>query len=258
MRLRYLLRKLLRRFWASAFCSLLLLIPAWAQRESPPIVLAAGGGIALGVGASEFFDGYRAVTGLRANDFDVPTVVAGMLLIDVGGVRIGTAIEHFRARFLERGSPQTAPQRVLEEDAQLQATPLLLTVEWEPWRDQFRTYLITGVGAAFARFQWYERAWTDGQLQRSSVLVDLQQTVPAVRLGAGTYLFFDTDQAASLRGGLALQLCYTYSPVRLAVFDRYANGTTNQSWQQWTGDITVGGSALVLSLSVRFQIGHQR
>lgn len=249
-------RKSSHRFWASVFCSLLLAVPLWAQRQTLPIVLGGGGGIALGVGASELFDGYRAATGLRANDFDVPLVASGAVLVDFGGVRVGAAADYFRTQFLERGSPQTAPQRVLEERMQLDMMPVLLTVEWEPWHDQFRSYLSAAVGAAFARFQWYESVWTDGRLERSGPNADDRRTVPAVRIGAGTYLLFDADPAAVFRGGLVLQMHYTYSPVQLAALRRYTDGNTNATLQQWTGDIAVGGSALVLSLSVRFQIGR--
>lgn len=253
----HLLLKLLRLFWASAFCSLVVASSLFAQRQAYPIALGAYGGIALGIGSAALFDGYRQITGLRSNDFDVPLVAGASVLIDFDGVRIGARGEYLRAQSIERGSPPAAPQRTLEERMQLEMSPLLLSAEWEPWREQFRTYLSAGIGAAFARFQWYETAFSDGRLERSRPVIDERQAVPAVRIGAGTYLFFDADRFAAFRGGLVLELHYTYSPLRLAVFRNYVNGSTATS-QQWNNDIIVGGSALVLTVGVRFQIGRHR
>lgn len=251
----HLLPKLLHLFWASAYCSLVLIPGLFAQRQAYPITLGAYGGIALGIGSAVLFDGYRQITGLRSNDFDVPLVAGASVLIDFDGVRIGVRGEYLRAQSIERGSPLAAPQRTQEERMQLEMSPLLLSAEWEPWRDQFRTYLSAGIGAAFAHFQWYETVFSDGRLERSRPITDERHTVPALRIGAGTFLFFDADRFATLRGGLVLELHYTYSPVRLAAFRNYANGSTATS-QQWNSEIIVGGSALTLTLGVRFQIGR--
>lgn len=247
----------LPRCWASVFCSVLLCTATLCAqpRSGYPLVLGASGGVALGIGSAELFDGYRQTTGLRNNDFDVPLTVGAIVLVELGGVRVGATADYFRAQSLEHGSPTAAPQRELEEQLQLEMLPLLLALEVEPWRQQFRSYLSAGVGAAFARFRWYERSWNDGRLERSSIRTDMRRTVPAVRVGVGTHLFFDAVHQRSYLGALTIELRYTYSPVRLAAFA--LDGSASPPGQS-SGDIHVGGSALMLSIGVRFQLGQSR
>jgi hypothetical protein len=258
MQLHNLQPRLLRRFLASGFCSLLLSASfLWAQpaTRNYPLVLGASGGIALGIGSAALFDGYRQLTGLRNNDFDVPLSAQAVALIELGGIRIGASANYFRTQSLERGSPPQSPQRVLEERLQLEMLPLMLAVEWEPWRDQFRSYLSAAAGAAIARFQWYERNWNTGQLESDMLRADARHTVPALRIGIGTHLLFDATQQTAIHGALTVEMRYTYSPVQTAAFDSFASGTTPAA-EQWKRPIHVGGSALELLLGVRFQLGR--
>ncbi|MCS7000718.1 MAG: hypothetical protein NZ481_07555, partial [Candidatus Kapabacteria bacterium] len=164
---------------------MVLVCSAYGQRPSYPIVLGVSGGIAMGIGSSQLFEGYRQATGLRSNDFNVPLTAGAVVFVDVGGLRLGASSDVYFAQSLERGTPQNAPQRVLEEDLRLTMMPVLFTVEWEPWREQFRTFVSAGVGAAFARFQWYESVWSNGRQERWRINADMRKTVPALRLATG-------------------------------------------------------------------------
>lgn len=219
------------------------------------MVIGASGGVAFGIGSAALFDAYRQATGLRNNDFDVPLVAGAVALVELGGMRIGAAVDYFRAQSLERGTSPSSPERVLQEQLQLEMLPLMLTLEWEPWRQQFRSYLSAAVGAAIARFRWYERSWNAGQLERDQARADIRQTVPALRVGAGTHLLFDALQESPVRGALTLELRYTYSPVRAAALASFADGSTSGT-EQWKRDLIVGGSALMLTIGARFQLGR--
>ncbi|GIV55404.1 MAG: hypothetical protein KatS3mg040_0172 [Candidatus Kapaibacterium sp.] len=245
--------RLLPRCLASAFCSLLLALPLVAQHSAPPLVLSGAGGIALGIGSAELFDSYRQATGLRANEFSVPLVASAGVAVALGSVRVGAECSYFRAESRERGSPTGATATQLDERLQLQLVPVVLALEWEPWHQQFRTYLSAGVGATFARFQWNERVWSSGTLVRDGSNADETVTVPALRLGAGTYLFFDEESRSAVRGGLVIAVQYQFSPVRVAALRYYA---TLYDRQQWNGPINVGGSGLLLTLGVRFWLGR--
>lgn len=198
----------------------------------------------MGIGTAELFDYYRQRTGLRNNDFDVPLVAAAQVLVDLRSVRIGVSADYMMARSIERGSPPGQPQRTLEESMSLQMTPILATVEWEPWRGQFRSYLSGGVGIALARFQWYETLAEAGQVVYRTPS-NQTRSVPAVRAALGTHLLFDSSEQTSFRGALALELRYTYSPVSIDMVD--GDGSER---------VVVGGSALSIVLSTRFHIGQ--
>lgn len=218
-----LLSRLLPRCLASAFCSLLLgVLPLPAQQSAPPLVLSGAGGIALGIGSAELFDGYRQATGLRANEFSVPLVASAGVAVALGSIRVGAECGYFRAESREQGAPPSSTATQLDEHLQLQLLPVVLALEWEPWQQQFRTYLSAGVGATFARFQWNERVWNSGTLVRDGSNADETVTVPALRLGIGTQLFFDEESRSAVRGGLTIAMQYLFSPVRVAALRYYA------------------------------------
>lgn len=246
--------RLLPRCLASAFCSLLLVaLPLDAQQSTPPLVLSGAGGIALGIGSAEFFDGYRQATGLRANEFSVPLVANAGVAIALPTIRIGADVSFCRAESREQGSPAGSATTKLDEHIQLQLVPVVVAVEWEPWQQQFRTFVSAGVGATFAHFQWNERVWNSGTLIRDGSSAEATVTVPALRLGVGTHLFFDEQPRSTVRGGLTIAVHYLFSPVRVAALRYYA---TLYDRQQWNGTINVGGSGLVLTLGVRFWLGR--
>lgn len=109
-----LLSRLLPRCLASAFCSLLLgVLPLPAQQSAPPLVLSGAGGIALGIGSAELFDGYRQATGLRANEFSVPLVASAGVAVALGSIRVGAECGYFRAESREQGAPPAQRLRSL-------------------------------------------------------------------------------------------------------------------------------------------------
>ena len=256
MRPHSLLLRLLPRSWASVFCSLVLLtelLLAQQHTPPPPLVLSVQGGIALGLGSAELFDGYRQATGLRANEYGVPIVPRASVAVEIGRLRFGVDGSYIRAESRETGSPTGATATTLDEMLVLQLVPVLTTFEWEPWQQQFRTFLRGGVGATFARFQWNERIWNNGILVRDGTRSDKRVVVPAMCIGAGVNLLFDEHHIAPVRGGLTIAMEYLLSPVRVEALRSYA---ALYDRPQWNEPINVGGSGLVLTLGVRFWLGN--
>ncbi len=183
-------------------------------------------GFSMASESKEFFDKYGELLGGFKTSFNKnPALGAGVKFQFSENFRYCVEFEYLKFKLMDNYSLEIAEldekwirsfsQRITIEDY-----PVLVSLEYMPINQQFRTYVGAGAGVLISSTVWNESV--DSNIPRDSRKggkhYDEVNYFPSFRFYVGTALGFDKIDAKSLFGGLTVELKYNYSLREFDIF----------------------------------------
>ncbi len=232
-------------------------------RDSSTMLLSIRTGVELAPDAHDFMSGYAYFTGLNNRAIASAGLIEGAMKYSWSSWNVGVLAESWTSHFAEQGttsieSGSRTVTRELVEDFTIRALPVLATVEYLPFPQQFQEYVGVGVGAAGIRTTWIEYASSNapGDPRVGGQLINSQTIQPMVRLYCGVILGFDKFGVAS-NGSIIIEGRYSWCRnsihpwATLIAQEKYltdASDTANN----------VGISSLSLAIGIQFRFKNSR
>ena len=177
----------------------------------------------------DFIKEYQNVTGGSFNDFDAFTVIgAGLKFQIYDTYRLGIGGDYFRGRSYEGFAQQLVNpiiNRSITEDIIINSAPVIFSIEYIPYNDQFRSYFGAGVGFDYSNIEWEESVSSDFANDRRTggTVYSANLFSPAFRLLTGIELGFDKPNQDYLLSSLIMEVRYTYVNRSAKFFSQYAS-----------------------------------
>ncbi len=239
-------------------CLCAFALPLQANDSSALYFLSVRSGLELGVDSRDFFREYQRVTSMTISSFEPPLFFAAAMKFGSDEWNIGCTAEMWGLHIGE-----AAPQRLvlgtqsinrqLVENISLNAIPLYLSAEYTPYRQQFRSYVGAGVGAAIISTKWTEMSEVSvlSDTRLGGIYINEKALRPLARIYCGVFLGFDRFSIGA-NGGLFLEAGYTWCPnpvkpwTQLSETEKFISGITNS-------ENNFGVTSLNLALGIQFR-----
>ncbi|MBL7998441.1 MAG: hypothetical protein JNL32_07380 [Candidatus Kapabacteria bacterium] len=233
--------------------------------NSNTIILNVRGGMQFGVNANDFFRPMSAILQLpKQPDFSLPLSVSvaakfrtGMWNVGIDGGYTSTSVSE-NATVPARILPDTTTvgSRNLSETVSLSLIPVILVAEIVPVESQFKTYMGVGAGVGFAGVKWTEKLSSDvpNDIRVGGTLLNETKVIPVFRIYSGIQFGYDKfAKSSSGSGSVIMEVHYTYAPVKVQAFRKFAEQFPVQPPQAFE-NVQIGASAVSLHLGFQFTL----
>ncbi len=175
-------------------------------------------GPAFGASASDFFEDYRKYIGGYYSDFlTQPAFCTGTKFFITDNIRAAAALSYIfssvnESYTLEFESTMGRQTRLFSQKMDIQSIPVILSAEYFPYEEQFKTYIGAGAGLCYTKFKWKERVYSTlpEDKRTGGTWISEKSVFPAFRVFAAIDLGFDKPDKDSFVGSLIFEMRFTY------------------------------------------------
>ncbi len=234
--------------------------------DSSGVLLNVRLGGQFGIDANEFFSEYQRTTQMPTSSFDVALSYAAAFKFKRGEWNVGLNVEYWTIGFGEDGQMHLPTgqgigsdtlHRQLQENVKLHSTPILLSLEYAPYTQQFRNYIGAAGGVALIRTYWSEMSNSTllSDARTGGTYIDNNSIKPMARVYCGVVLGFDHFSAGS-NGSLIIEAAYTWCAnsqrpwSQLARTEKYLSAIDDRA-------NNIGVSSLSLALGFQFHFSKK-
>ncbi|HRK59339.1 MAG TPA: outer membrane beta-barrel protein [Candidatus Kapabacteria bacterium] len=221
----------------------------------------------FGYGSADFTKNYFQYFGGRNNEYDAKLAIGGSAKFEfIEGIRFGMTAEYANTGFTEmytqsvRSSldSQTIGQRAIEQQLAINSIPVLLTAEFVPSSNQFRTYVGGGLGINIGKITWTEklRSSFPNDIRTGGEYINSTLVGPAFTLYSGIEMSFDKKLKQSVIAGILIEARYVYSGLDAPFFEKAKTQFVNPP-ASWNDTFYAGTSSFAVNVGVFFQFMKQ-
>lgn len=213
---------------------------AESKKMRAQVFLATG--FIFGSSAKEFFEEYSNPKsfGGRLIAFKETPSVAGGLRLELGNdLRLSLIGSYFNATFHdgyvepEALTPIGKGKRIYDQEFKIESLPIIASVEYLSLKLPYRSYFGLGAGLSITRIYWKESISSTIERDRRTggEIYNENQIFPALKISAGSELYFDRDFEDYFLGSLTLEVSYNYTFRSVEIF----KNVREQFWEPTPG-----------------------
>lgn len=218
------------------------------------------GGV-LGASSNNFQDDYQNIIGGNSLDFrDSPALGGGLKFWLEDHYRLSVAAEYFDTKttdsYTEFDSLSIGTvTRNIYNELNISSIPIVVSIDYIPVEQQFKTYASVGAGVLVSTVKWNENVRTDraSDIRVGGTHYDATDIFPLVRGALGVELDFDQSVTGNIIGNLTIEVRYTYMFRRVDMYSNIKNQLEFESSQLGNSVELIPG---YLSLNLQFGIEY--
>ena len=185
-------------------------------------------GMVYGASASDFFKDYQSLLEGKGDGFNTFPTVGGMLKLQfTNNIRFSASIDYFQVRFndsytSEISSDDSDIYRDVTESIRITELPIILSIEYFPYDERFKSYLGFGIGVSIKKIQWSESVYSPlpEDLRKGGELVNENSVAPVIRFTTGAELGFDKPNEKYFLGNFFIEASYTFMFNTFKMFEK--------------------------------------
>lgn len=186
------------------------------KKYKPQVIFGMGG--AISTTAGDFKDTYSLELNPTEKDFEeTPIIFAGFKMLLNEHFRIAANLYYFNSSFndfydetVQFGSEPTS--RSIQNDINIQTFPILLSLEYLPYRGQFKSYFGVSGGVSLNDIEWEETlvSTTITDPRKGGIHIQSSSVTPAIKFYTGVDLGFDQKKENYLLNSLIIEIGYLH------------------------------------------------
>lgn len=218
------------------------------------------GGV-FGASSANFQDDYQNIIGGNSLDFrDTPALGAGLKFWLEDHYRLSIAADLFNSKssdsYTEFDSLSIGTvTRNINNEFKISSIPIVVSLDYLPVEQQFKTYASIGAGVLVSSINWTETVNSNraSDTRIGGVHYDATDIFPLIRGAVGMELDFDQSVTGNIIGNLTIELRYTYMFRRVDMYSNIKNQLGTESSQLENSVELIPG---YLSLNLQFGIEY--
>ena len=218
------------------------------------------GGV-FGASTSNFQDDYQNIIGGNSLDFrDSPAFGVGLKFWLEDHYRLSIATDYFDSKstdsYVKFDSLSIGTvTRNINNEFNISSIPIVVSIDYIPVEQQFKTYVSLGAGILVSKVNWKENVNTNraSDIRIGGTHYDATDIFPLLRGGLGMELDFDQSVTGNIIGNLTIELRYTYMFRRVDMYNNIKNQLGSESSQLGNSVELIPG---YLSLNLQFGIEY--
>lgn len=218
------------------------------------------GGV-FGASSNNFQNDYKNIIGGNSLDFrDSPALGAGLKFWLKDNYRLSVATDYFDSKssdsYTEFDSLAIGTvSRNINNEFNISSIPIVVSLDYIPVEQQFKTYASIGAGVLVSNVKWTENVNSNraSDTRIGGTHYDATDIFPLVRGAVGVELNFDQSVTGNIIGNLTIELRYTYMFRRVDMYSNIKNQLGSESALLGNSVELVPG---YLSLNLQFGIEY--
>ena len=194
------------------------------------------GGV-FGASSTNFQKDYQNIIGGNSLDFrDSPALGGGLKFWLEDNYRLSIAAEYFDSKssdsYTEFDSLSIGTiSRAVSNRFHITSIPLVLSIDYIPIEQQFKTYVSFGAGILVSKVLWEENISSNrsSDIRFGGIHYDATDLFPLLRGSMGVELDFDQSVTGNIIGNLTIELRYTYMFRKVDMYHNIKNQLGDKS-----------------------------
>jgi len=187
-------------------------------------------GTTYGANAGSFFKDYKTYLGGYYNDFKTePSLTVGTKVVINENFRL-TASTSYIYSYLNESynqkfkSSKGDESRYINQRIDIKSTPVFVSLEYFPYKEQFKSYIGGGVGLCYTGINWVEKVFSTYETDSRKGGIHLSENglKPAFTIFAAIDLGFDKRPEETFIGSLLLETKFSYFFRKYRMFSKLA------------------------------------
>ncbi len=226
--------------------------------------IEGGASWTLGIDADAFFRDYQSVFGGKASGFEVPIGFWGSInSYQFDEASIGVSGGYYRAVMRENYNyaPITSdtsfgPSQNISQNMTLTCIPVMIGLDFFPFKRQFTGYLGAAAGVGFTSFVWTEEISASQSVgaRTGGTRYNDQSIAPALSARFGVSLGLDDAISKEIRAAIMFEAAYLYMPLSAPLMAEAAKSFSTRVPPRLQGDYNVQTGGLQIKLGIAITI----
>lgn len=188
------------------------------------------GGV-FGASSANFQNDYQNIIGGNSLDFrDSPALGAGLKFWLKDNYRLSVGADFFDSKALDSYTEFDSlaigtVTRKINNEFKISSIPIVVSLDYIPVEQQFKTYASIGAGVLVSNVKWTENVNSNraSDTRIGGTHYDATDIFPLVRGAVGVELDFDQSVTGNIIGNLTIELRYTYMFRRVDMYSNIKN-----------------------------------
>jgi|APTNR8051073442_1049403.scaffolds.fasta_scaffold04120_8 hypothetical protein len=218
------------------------------------------GGV-FGASSNDFQEDYQNIIGGNSLDFrDTPAFGAGLKFWLEDHYRLSISADYFESKSSDSYSEFDSLSigtvtRDINNEFNITSIPIVISLDYIPVEQQFKTYVSLGTGILLSRVSWQESVNSNraSDIRIGGTHYDDTDIFPLIRGALGVELDFDQSVTGNIIGNLTIELRYTYMFRNVDMYGKIKNQLNTESSSLENSVELIPG---YLSLNLQFGIEY--